>query len=117
MNVPTALLKKTGVATYIYDRVDSAITWYGIAQDAVDPATRENAYYKVAEELSKAAGVGAATFLLEKITERTGLDRVFDSMQNNQTLESSSAGRAAEALCLITPSYPAPRRPCLSMAA
>ncbi|WP_057415492.1 hypothetical protein, partial [Pseudomonas syringae group genomosp. 3] len=87
MNVPTSVLKKAGLGTYLYEKIDNAIKWYGIAKDAIDPATRENAYYKVAEELSKAAGVGAATFLFEKATERTGLDRVFDSMQNNQTLQ------------------------------
>ncbi|WP_241151891.1 calcium-binding protein [Pseudomonas viridiflava] len=87
MNIPTPILKKAGVATYVYDKADNAVKWWGIAKEAKDPATRENAYYKMAEELAKMVGVGAATYLLEKATEKTGLDRVFESMQNNQTLQ------------------------------
>ncbi|MCP1456103.1 calcium-binding protein [Pseudomonas kilonensis] len=87
MSVPTKVLRHAASAVYIYDKADNAIKWYMIGRDAIDPATRNEAYLKAWEEVAKMAGIGIPVYYIEKVLQKSGLDLVFDSMKDNQTLQ------------------------------
>ncbi|QEO78810.1 calcium-binding protein [Pseudomonas brassicacearum] len=87
MSVPTKVLRQAATAVYIYDKADNAIKWFNIGRDAIDPATRNEAYLKMGEEIAKMAGIGIPVYYIEKVLQKSGLDLVFDSMKNNQTLQ------------------------------
>ncbi|SFT04980.1 MULTISPECIES: calcium-binding protein, partial [unclassified Pseudomonas] len=87
MSIPTKVLGQAATVVYIYDKADAAIKWYNIGRDATDPATRNEAYLKAGEEIAKMAGIGIPVYYIEKILQKSGLDLVFDSMKNNQTLQ------------------------------
>lgn len=86
MALPTKVLSKAGTVVYIADKAEMAKTWFDIAKDATDPATREDAVYQGFYEVSKMVAIGMPMLIVEQITKKTGLDIAFDAFIKNQSV-------------------------------
>ncbi|MFN3716744.1 MAG: hypothetical protein ACK4R8_08485, partial [Thiobacillus sp.] len=80
-------LQKAGVLAWITDKLKQVTEAAEIAQNAADPAKREQAAYDAATKLAEAVGIGIPLWFLDKALTKTGLDRVFDSLKKNKSFE------------------------------
>ena len=80
-------LQKSGTLVWIADKLKQVAEAAEIAQNAADPATREQAAYDAATKLAEAVGIGIPLWFLDKALTKTGLDRVFDSLKKNKSFE------------------------------
>ena len=80
-------LQKSGTLVWIADKLKQVEEAAEIAQNAADPATREQAAYDAATKLAEAVGIGIPLWFLDKALTKTGLDRVFDSLKKNKSFE------------------------------
>jgi hypothetical protein len=80
-------LQKLGGLAWIADKLKQVYEAADLAQNALDPATREQAAYDAATKLAEAVGIGIPLFFLDKALTKTKLDRVFDSLKKNKAFE------------------------------